>query len=123
MEKKYSSLIILIIVVAAITGGYFLYKQNSDDEYYDNYSLQNNATYNATEQSNVILAGIFTSIISSNGTTSSIDKSLKNAKGNITLALNYDQKMLEKAKTESQEKICSSFSTTNKSYDKIHQFT
>lgn len=103
MEKKYSSLIALIIVIGAIFGGYFLYKQNSDDEFYDNYSLQNNATYNATEQSNIILAMILTSMISSKS-NSTIDVYLESAKNNISISLNYDQKMLKSAKTDSQKK-------------------
>lgn len=103
MEKKYSSLIILIIVIGAIIGGYYLYKQNSDDEFYDNYSLQNNATYNATEQSNIILSMILTSMISSKS-NSTIEIYLKSAKNNITKSLNYDQDLLKSAKTDSQKK-------------------
>ncbi|MDP3624147.1 MAG: hypothetical protein Q8R66_09475 [Methanobacteriaceae archaeon] len=103
MEKKYSSLIILIIVIGVIIGGYYLYKQNSDDDFYDNYSLQNNATYNATEQSNVILAMILSSMISSKS-NSTINIHLESAKKNITKSLNYDQNMVKSAKTDSQKK-------------------
>lgn len=105
MENKYLHLIILIIIISSIIGGYYLYKQNSNDEFYNNYEMQNNATYNATKQTNVVLSGVFTSIISSNGTSSNINQSLENAKENISLALNYDQKMLENAKTSKQKEF------------------
>ncbi len=64
MENKQMSFIFLIMILAAIMGGYYLYKEKNDQEFYNNYHLQNNATYNATEQSNIILAMIVTSMIS-----------------------------------------------------------
>lgn len=103
MKNRKRSLIFLIIILTVIIGCYYLYKEKNDQEFYNNYHLQNNATYNATEQSNVILAMIVTSMITSQS-NSTIDSYLDSAKNNISLTLEYDQKMLKNAKTESQKK-------------------
>ncbi|HSO26056.1 MAG TPA: hypothetical protein VLR54_05475, partial [Methanobacteriaceae archaeon] len=71
--------------------------------YYHNYLLQNNSTYNATEESNVILAMVVTSMITSKSSDSAIDGYLKSAKNNISLTMVYDQEMLKNARTESQK--------------------
>lgn len=110
MEKKYYGVIAVIIVVSCLAGGYFYLNEN---DYYDSYKMQGNYTNNAVELTMTAIAPMLPGMMGlsnlQTNTTSSFNGSfnetaLNEAQCNATLALNYQQKMLKFAKTDTEKK-------------------
>ena len=107
MKNKYYGPIVTAVVVMAFIGGYF-YLSN-DNDYYNSYRLQGNCTNNALDLSMTAMAPMIPAMmglsdVSTNSTNGSVNETaLNEAVNNATLALNYQQKMLKSAKTDTEK--------------------
>jgi hypothetical protein len=108
MENKYYGLISAILVVVFIVAVGFIYL--NDNEYYNNYRVQDNCTKSALDLGMTAMTPLISqmmglsNITSTNDTQSNNNTALDGALNNATMALEYQQKMLKNAKTDSEKK-------------------